>query len=618
MKKRIISIIISTIIIFSISSSTVAIASDPEALQLSSAEVLYTLGLMNGYGVLEDGSIDFALDLTITRQEALSLLIRALGHADEASAMSYSHPFTDVASWADGCVGYAYNSGIAAGVSNTSFNAEGAVTGRDLATFILRAIGYESSFKWETACRASDGLGITHGQFGAGTAPITRGQAADVIKELLSHTFKGENKTILAFLVETGVVSADQVKSAGLTNLLTSVDESALTGAEAFGINRESIFTITAYDLEGGAISTGTGCFIGNGIGVTAFSNLRFCVSADVTTSSGSKFAVSSIRNYDMDNNLIYFSIDTAGNSFFSASNDMQKAGSTVYVLSSAPASGRYTSAGIACVADAGLPAVDCYGNFLGITTSVQGKLADISYENMNITVQELGEFLWPEVYEVFEAEPEYPRGIDPTKPMVALTYDDGPHLTNTPALLDLLQEYNTVATFFEVGSRLETMPQFLSTMEEIGCEIGNHSYSHSNLTRLTSDKVTEEIEKTNALIREEVGHDATVVRAPGGSVNATVKSAINFPLINWTVDTEDWKYRSAEHVISSIKNAGDLDGKIILMHSLYSSTVEASETIIPWLIEQGYQLVTVSELAQYRDVTMVNGTVYFKFNKSV
>jgi peptidoglycan/xylan/chitin deacetylase (PgdA/CDA1 family) len=197
---------------------------------------------------------------------------------------------------------------------------------------------------------------------------------------------------------------------------------------------------------------------------------------------------------------------------------------------------------------------------------------------------------------------------------MVAVTYDDGPHLTNTPALLALLEKYGVVATFFEVGSRLETMPQFLTQMEELGCEIGNHSYSHSNLTRLSSSGVYQEIEKTNALIRQEVGHDATVVRAPGGNINSTVKSAIDFPLINWSIDTQDWKYRSSSHVISVIKNAGNLDGDVILMHSLYSSTVEASETIIPWLIEQGYQLVTVSELARYRDVDLTSGSVYYSF----
>ena len=577
---------------------------EPEP-ELSPAEKLSILGIMNGYGTLPDGTMDFGLDNPITRQEALAMLVRTLGHSDESSVITYETPFTDVAPWAEGVVGYAYEAGITTGISDSLLGSDATITGRDLVTLILRALGYGSSFTWESACQASDGIGLTYGQFGDGTEPITRGEASEVFANMLSFSFKGEGYTVIQFLVDTGAVSYESAVEAGYS---VSSSEDILTGASALSLCSSKLLMVTSYDTEGSEIGAGYGCFIGQGVGVTALSGIKNSASLKITTHTGGTYDVTGICAYDEERDLVFFTADCGSNDYFSGEAHTAPVGSIVYVLSSAAASGRQSSDGITCTSTAGLPAVGADGSFLGITDA-EGKVSSAEYTPDTMSVTDLGNILWPEAY-----EPEYPRGIDPTKPMVAITYDDGPHLRHTPELLDLLEKYGVVATFFEVGSRLATMPQFLTRMAELGCEIGNHSYSHANLAKLSAAGIAAEIDKTNAIINEQVGHDATVVRTPGGSVNATVKSTICAPIISWSVDTLDWKTQNASSVISSVKNTKDLDGAIILMHSLYTSTVTASEAIIPWLIEQGYQLVTISELAEYKGYELENGTVYYSF----
>ena len=104
------------------------------------------------------------------------------------------------------------------------------------------------------------------------------------------------------------------------------------------------------------------------------------------------------------------------------------------------------------------------------------------------------------------------------------------------------------------------------------------------------------------------------MVRPPYGNANSTVKSTLKYPLINWDIDTLDWKSRNAESVLKEIHKYSDYDGRIILMHGIYNSTAEAVEKLVPELIDNGYQLVTVSEMAKYKNVTLKNGTVYLNF----
>ena len=224
---------------------------------------------------------------------------------------------------------------------------------------------------------------------------------------------------------------------------------------------------------------------------------------------------------------------------------------------------------------------------------------------------------LAPEVPE----EPE--RVLDPDKPMVALTFDDGPHPTNTDALLDILEENGAVATFFQVGQNLWKDPDAVRRAEEMGCEIGSHSYRHADLSKLSADAIAADLQKADAAFIEVLGHAPTLLRPPYGAMNSAVKSTTGRSIITWSIDTEDWRSRNAEKVIAAVQGAGDLNGQVVLMHDVHASTIEAAETLVPWLMEQGYQLVTVSELItlHYGDQVLPNGLYgysYFLYGKPV
>lgn len=200
--------------------------------------------------------------------------------------------------------------------------------------------------------------------------------------------------------------------------------------------------------------------------------------------------------------------------------------------------------------------------------------------------------------------------GIDPKKKMVALTYDDGPYTQVTNRILDTLEENNGRATFFVVGSRVNTYKDCIKREFALGCEIGNHTYNHTILTSVSASTIKAEIADTNKAVEKITGQAPKIVRTPGGAVNSTVKANVNYPMFNWSVDTLDWKYRNSSSVVSSIKS-NVRDGSIVLMHDLYGSTASASEEIIPWLVKNGYQLVTVSELMAVKGIDVQKGQLY-------
>lgn len=196
--------------------------------------------------------------------------------------------------------------------------------------------------------------------------------------------------------------------------------------------------------------------------------------------------------------------------------------------------------------------------------------------------------------------EEPYVRVIDPTGPMVALTFDDGPHQVYSHQILDVLEENHAVATFFEVGYNIPNCPDALVRMAELGCEIGSHSNSHRDLSKLKKSAVLQDLASADEAFLSAVGTAPTLLRPPYGAVNKTVKYGTGRSVVTWTIDTEDWLSQDAQTVIDYVQGLSSLDGEIVLMHSIYESTVEAVKVLVPWLIEQGYQLVTVSELMAY------------------
>lgn len=202
-------------------------------------------------------------------------------------------------------------------------------------------------------------------------------------------------------------------------------------------------------------------------------------------------------------------------------------------------------------------------------------------------------------------------RVLDPNKPMVALTFDDGPSPKYTEQILAILEEYNSVATFFEIGNLAEQYPEIIKKELEIGCELGNHSYSHPNLTNISEAEAIEEIRKTNNIFIDITGSPATLIRPPYGSIGDRA-SLFEQPIVTWSVDTLDWQSRDPDSVMQIIYEEDDLDGKVILMHSIYNSSLEAAERLIPYLVDNGYQLVTVSELYEYKHGEKMNsGELY-------
>lgn len=196
--------------------------------------------------------------------------------------------------------------------------------------------------------------------------------------------------------------------------------------------------------------------------------------------------------------------------------------------------------------------------------------------------------------------EAPYVRVVDPSKPMVALTFDDGPHELYTDQILDALEEHHAVATFFEVGRNVALYPQPLPRMDELGCEIASHSNAHRDLSKMRKGALLSDLDAADEAFIAAVGRAPTLVRPPYGAVNKTVKYASGRTMVTWTVDTEDWRYQDAQSVIDYVQSLSRLDGQIILMHSTYESTAQAAAVLVPWLQEMGYQLVTVSELMAY------------------
>lgn len=190
---------------------------------------------------------------------------------------------------------------------------------------------------------------------------------------------------------------------------------------------------------------------------------------------------------------------------------------------------------------------------------------------------------------------------VNENGPLLALTFDDGPYPKVTTHILDVLEKHGVCATFFVLGSRVEGREEVLLRMEALGCEIGNHTFSHADLTRLSAEQCKEEIDKTNAEFERALGHPASVVRPPYGFYNAAVRKNVPYPLVLWTVDTNDWRPRNVAELADAVVREAE-DGCVILMHDQQSSTAEAMDAIIPALVAKGFRFVTVSELIAATD----------------
>lgn len=216
--------------------------------------------------------------------------------------------------------------------------------------------------------------------------------------------------------------------------------------------------------------------------------------------------------------------------------------------------------------------------------------------------------------------KPNLPAGVK----YIAFTFDDGPSKIATNRILDTLQKYNGKATFFVLGTRVGSYSAEVKRAYSMGCEIGSHSWSHANLRKISAQERKKEINKTNAIVKEVIGVEPTLFRVPYGDYKGIQKD-FDLPLIQWCIDTEDWKYKDRQgsgrtqaqrnadmqKIISSVVDHAT-GGEIVLMHDLYDMTADAFEQIAAELHAEGFEFVTVHELYSIYGKTLEPGKVYF------
>ena len=187
---------------------------------------------------------------------------------------------------------------------------------------------------------------------------------------------------------------------------------------------------------------------------------------------------------------------------------------------------------------------------------------------------------------------------IDPDKPVVALTFDDGPS-KYTNEIIDYLYYNGVKATFFIVGENIETYEDVLQDMLNYGNEIGNHSYSHEWLTKLNKKQLDFQVNQVNKLLDMKFNYTPKYLRPPYGDVNNRLRN-LDFDIVLWNIDSRDWKLKNSKSIAKKVLN-NNLDGKIVLMHDIYERSYYALKIIIPELKRQGYQFVTISEFRKYQ-----------------
>ena len=190
---------------------------------------------------------------------------------------------------------------------------------------------------------------------------------------------------------------------------------------------------------------------------------------------------------------------------------------------------------------------------------------------------------------------------IDSTKPVIALTFDDGP-TEHTEEILDILQKENACATFFVLGNKVDLYQDTLIRAVKLGNEIGNHSYNHKWLSRLPKEEIKEQIQTTQEKVKHITGIYPRYLRPTYGSINNKIRNATNLKIALWNIDPKDWKNKSSNEIANDVLKYAN-DEKIILMHDNHKRTVQAVQKIITELKKKDYQFVTMSELEEIQKI---------------
>lgn len=196
---------------------------------------------------------------------------------------------------------------------------------------------------------------------------------------------------------------------------------------------------------------------------------------------------------------------------------------------------------------------------------------------------------------EAWEADADVNADIGEEK-RIAITFDDGPHRLYTPKLLDGLKERGIHATFFLVGENIGNNEALVKRMAEEGHLIGNHTFSHVQLTKMKKEDACREVQQTNERICAVTGAPVLYIRPPYGSWNDELQAEIPMTVTLWNLDSEDWKSQNTGKIVELVESEAK-EGSIILLHDIFDTSVEAALRIVDDLTAQGYTFVTVDEL---------------------
>jgi peptidoglycan/xylan/chitin deacetylase (PgdA/CDA1 family) len=202
---------------------------------------------------------------------------------------------------------------------------------------------------------------------------------------------------------------------------------------------------------------------------------------------------------------------------------------------------------------------------------------------------------------------------VNITQPVLAMTFDDGPHPSLTPRLLDILKERNIKCTFFVIGKNAKAYPKIIQRMIAEGHEVANHTWTHCSLTSRSDDQIRSELRQSEDALMAAANYRPQLIRPPYGAINARIKQLMfaefGYSTIMWSVDPQDWRRPGVSVVTSRLVN-GAHPGAIMLAHDIHPPTIQAMPAMFDQLLAKGYQFVTVSQLMNMEKAAMPVGVV--------
>ncbi len=195
-------------------------------------------------------------------------------------------------------------------------------------------------------------------------------------------------------------------------------------------------------------------------------------------------------------------------------------------------------------------------------------------------------------------------------KKSIAFTFDDSPNVNKTNKIVNYLNDNLSHATFFMLGNKMKYHKDLVLSVLNSGNEIGSHTYSHQNMSKMSNEEVINDFNLMNDLYKNITGNNLKYMRPPYGAIKSEQKNLIDASFILWSLDTNDWRYRNKNYIVNYVLNNVE-DGDIILFHDSYLETVEAIEELLPILYSEGYQVMSVSELFNLKGIELENKQSY-------